>query len=78
MKTYEVMMSYYPVGVLLVLSHLCGVEGHSGTGCKGQSITTEPVSLMLLRLTVPVRVVSHCCRNRKVALLPDPLNLGGN
>lgn len=50
-------MSYYPVGVLLVLSHLCGVEGHSGTGCKGQSITTEPVSLMLLRLTVPVRVV---------------------
>lgn len=43
MKTYEVMMSYYPTVVLLVLACLCGVEGHSKTSRETVNHQNEPV-----------------------------------
>jgi len=54
MKTYEVMMSYYPAAALLVLTQISGVEGHSGTIWDGQPILRQGLLVRRPRLTAPV------------------------
>lgn len=80
MKTYEVMVSYYPVAALLGLPHLCGIEGHPGTDWKRQSIMRQSLLVRRSRLTVPVwdMCLPIVGGDRKVALLPALLKLREN
>lgn len=71
-------MSYYPVGALLALPRLRGVEGSPGDRLKETvNHEAEPVSPMLSRLTVPVwdMCLLIVGGTEKVALLPDLLKL---